>query len=97
MRWVIAFLVFSLAAMQLELWLGDDRLAAVRRHEQNVAEQSAINQALIQENADLAAEIRGLREGGEATEERARSELGLVYPDESFFQINEIESGQRQD
>ena len=46
---------------------------------------------LIQENADLEAEIRDLKRIGDATEERARSELGLIYPDESFFQIAEIE------
>ena len=89
MRWVIAILVFTLAVMQIELWLGDDRLQAVARHEQNIAEQTAINQALVEENRQLEAEIGDLLAGGEAAEERARSELGLVYPDESFFQVSE--------
>lgn len=91
MRWVIAFFTFTLVAMQLELWFGDDRLEAVRRLEQNVAEQSAINRALAEENTDLEAEVLDLRRTGEAIEERARSELGLIYPDESFYQIAEVE------
>jgi len=88
MRWVIALFVFALVVMQLELWFGDDRLEAVRRLELSVAEQSAINQALAEENADLKAEVLDLRRTGAAVEERARSELGLIYPDESFYQIS---------
>jgi cell division protein FtsB len=91
MRWLIAVLTVTFAVMQLELWYGDDRLAAVRRLEQNVVEQSAVNRALVEENADLEAEILDLRRFGEATEERARSELGLIFPNETFFQIAEVE------
>ena len=95
MRWVIAFFVFTLVAMQVDLWLGDDRLEAVRRYEENVARQSAINEALAQEIADMQAEIIDLRNGGDAAEERARSELGLVFPDESYFQIERPEQSSR--
>jgi cell division protein FtsB len=83
--------VFALVVMQLELWFGDDRLEAVRRLERSVAEQSAINQALAEENADLKAEVLDLRRTGAAVEERARSELGLIYPDESFYQISKLD------
>ena len=87
MRWVILFLALTLAALQLELWLGDDRLPGLKRLRQEVAEQSEWNQALAERNADLTAEIRNLRQGDEAAEERARSELGLVLPTEDFFQF----------
>jgi cell division protein FtsB len=66
-------------------------MAAVQRLNQSVVEQSAVNQALVGENTDLEAEILDLRRLGEAAEERARSELGLTYPNETFFQIAEVD------
>jgi cell division protein FtsB len=87
MRWVIALFAFVLAGLQIELWFGDDRLPRLRELEHSVAAQSAINQALGERNADLKAEISSLNLGNEAAEERARSQLGLVLPDESFYQV----------
>ena len=89
MRWIVALFVLALVAMQLELWFGDDRRPALRELRTAVAEQSAENQALAERNADLEAEIRNLRQGSEAAEERARSDLGLLKPDETSYQIAE--------
>jgi cell division protein FtsB len=89
MRWIAALFAFALVAMQLELWLGDDRRPALRELRMAVAAQSAENQALAERNADLEAEIRSLRQGTEAAEERARSDLGLLRPDETYYQIAE--------
>lgn len=89
MRWTIAIFAFVLIALQLELWFADDRLPELRTVQQSVAEQSATNQQLVERNADLVAEISNLRQGVEAVEERARSELGLALPDESVYQIAE--------
>ena len=91
MRWTIALFAFALIVMQLELWFGDDRLPALRAYEQAVTEQTAVNQALVERNADLKAEIVNLRERSEAAEERARSELGLIKPNETFYQIAEVD------
>jgi cell division protein FtsB len=87
MRWLILFLALALVAFQLELWLGDDRLPGLEQLKQDVAAQSEWNQGLAERNADLKAEIQNLREGDEAAEERARSELGLILPTEDFFQF----------
>jgi cell division protein FtsB len=92
MRWTIAVFALVLIAMQVELWLSDDRRPGLKALELQVAEQSAINQEFVQENADLRAEIVSLRDSNEAAEERARSELGLVRPEETFFQIGVIEA-----
>lgn len=91
MRWTIAFFAIALIALQLELWLGEDRLPWLRELEASVETQTALNQTLADRNADLEAEIVNLRQGGEAVEERARSELGLVLPGETYFQIYELE------
>lgn len=87
MRWVIALFAFVLAAMQIELWFGDDRLPRLRELERDVAAQSDLNQQLAERNADLKAEIASLNLGNEAAEERARSQLGLVLPEESFYLV----------
>ena len=92
MRWTIALFAFVLIAMQLELWLGDDRIPGLKALQAEVEEQTATNQALAERNADLEAEIISLRETTEAAEERARSELGLVHPDETYYQIVELEA-----
>ncbi len=92
MRWVITLFAFALAALQLELWFDDGARPGLLTNQQLVAEQTAINQALIERNADLKAEILNLMEGSEAAEERARFTLGLIRPDETFYQISEVEN-----
>ncbi len=87
MRWTIVLFSFALVAMQLELWLSDDRLPGLRALEAAVAEQSAINIELAERNADYGAEIVNLRDSREAAEERARSELGLILPGETYFPV----------
>jgi cell division protein FtsB len=93
MRWIVSLFALALVAMQLELWLGEDRLRTLRELSVEVDEQSAANQVLAERNADLEAEIRNLRQGGEAAEERARSDLGLLKADETFYQISEVGQG----
>jgi cell division protein FtsB len=91
MRWTIALFAFALVAMQLQLWFGDERRPRLKALEREVAAQTATNQALAETNADLGAEITSLREGNEAAEERARSELGLIEPGETYYQIVEAQ------
>ena len=91
MRWTIALFAFALIAMQAELWFSDDRRPGLRALQQQVTAQSVINLELVRRNDELRAEIVNLRESNEAAEERARSELGLVRPEETYFQIAEID------
>jgi cell division protein FtsB len=89
MRWTITVFPFALAALQLELWFDDDRRPGLNAVARSVELQSHVNQELVERNADLAAEISNLRQGNEAAEERARAELGLTRPDESYYQVAE--------
>jgi cell division protein FtsB len=91
MRWIIALFALVLVAMQIELWLGEKRRPGLLALREAVAVQSAENQALAERNADLDAEITNLSQGTEAAEERARSNLGLLRADETFYQIAEID------
>jgi len=78
-----------IVAIQLPLWLGKGGWLRVWEVDQQVAAQRAKNALLESRNAAVAAEVRDLKQGLEAVEERARYELGLVRPDEVFFQIVE--------
>lgn len=89
MRWTIGLFAFALAALQLELWFDDDRRPGLEAVQRSVEMQSRVNQELIERNADLAAEIDNLRQGQEAAEERARAELGLTRPEETYYQVAE--------
>ncbi len=63
----------------------------MRRLEEAVARQEAENRRLAERNRALAEEVLDLRSGLEAVEERARSELGMIKKDETFYQVVEEE------
>ena len=76
-------------AIQLPLWLGKGGWLRVWEVDALVTAQRAKNAQLEARNAGIAAEVRDLKQGLDAVEERARYELGMVRPDEVFFQIVE--------
>jgi cell division protein FtsB len=73
--------------LQYPLWLGKGGWLRVWSLERQVQEQRQANTALAQRNGALEAEVRDLKQGFEAIEERARYELGLIKQDEVFFQV----------
>lgn len=87
MRPLIIALTLALAVLQFRLWIADGGFREVWRLEQQVVERTDENGRLAERNASLAAEVQDLKGGLAAAEERARSELGMVLPDESFYQI----------
>jgi len=86
---LIILLVSLLALVQFRLWVGDESLAEVWRLRQSIERQSAENALLKGRNQRLEAEVRDLKVGLEAVEERARFELGMIRRDEIYFQIVE--------
>src|SRR2546422_5591907 len=84
-------LALTLAAfillLQYPLWLGKGGWLRVWSLDQQVQEQKEANARLSQRNGALDAEVRDLKQGFEAIEERARYELGLIKQDEIFFQV----------
>lgn len=73
--------------LQYPLWLGKGSWLKVWDIDRQVEAQKQLNQKTQQRNAVLDAEVRDLKKGTDAIEERARSELGMVKHDEVFFQI----------
>ena len=82
-------LLAALAVLQYQLWLGDRGMPGVHRLEAAVAAQREHNARLEARNQRLAAEVLDLKEGLEAVEERARSDLGMVGRDETYYQLVE--------
>ena len=82
-----AVLAVLIVLIQYPLWLGKGGWLRAWHMEHEVSRQRAKNSQLEARNAALAAEVRDLKQGTEAIEERARYELGMIRPDEVFFQI----------
>jgi cell division protein FtsB len=87
MRWLAVILLALIAALQYPLWLGKGSWIAVHELDRQIAAQRDANAKLKQRNAALDADVRDLKAGSEAIEERARAELGMVKQDEVFFQL----------
>lgn len=86
MKWPTWVLVALLILLQYPLWFGKGGLLRVQEMERQVAAQREVNQTLEARNASQEAEVRDLKVGYEAIEERARYELGLVKEGEVFVQ-----------
>ncbi len=74
-------------AMQGRLWLADDGVRKTRDLRSAVAEQRGQNRALRHRNLSLEAEVINLKQGREAAEERARTDLGMIGKTETFYQV----------
>jgi cell division protein FtsB len=87
MRLFATLLLIALLALQYRLWLSDDGVREVRRLQTEVVLQERENDELVARNAQLAAEVENLKQGLDAVEERARSDLGMVGGNETFYQV----------
>jgi len=87
MKWLAAALAVAIILLQYRVWLSEDGVRQLVRLRQAVAAQSAENGQLAERNRQLAAEVRDLKTGLEALEERARSDLGMISRNETFYQV----------
>ena len=89
LRWLILILAGLIAALQYPLWLGKGRRLNAWEGGTELTKQKQENTRLKARNSSLEAEVKDLKTGYGAIEERARSELGMVKQDEIFFQVLE--------
>ena len=89
MKLLALVLAALIVLIQYPLWLGKGGWSRVWEVDQQIHAQREINQKLQSRNAALDAEVRDLKQGLDAVEERARSELGMIKQDEIFFQLLE--------
>lgn len=97
MRALLLILLLILLALQYQLWLAPGGMREVWRLERELAAQREENAVLAARNDALAAEVADLKEGLEAIEERARTELGMVREDETFHQVVRPTAGEAGD
>ena len=92
MRLLAIVLAALVLLIQYPLWLGKGGALRVWELERQIEVQRESNSKLQVRNAALDAEVRDLKQGLEAVEERARSELGMIRKDEIFFQVLESDA-----
>lgn len=87
MRKLNIFLILMLCMLQFRLWAGEGSVGSVVSLQQKIEKQTQINTGLRERNDLLAAEVLSLQQGYDSIEEYARSQLGLIKPDETFFLV----------
>jgi cell division protein FtsB len=95
LRIILLVLVVLLAWLQYRLWFGNGGNREVAALQERVEQQARQNGGLRDRNDALAAEVADLKSGEAAIEERARSELGMIKPGETFYRV--VEQGPRQE
>ena len=89
MRVILVILVLLLGLLQYRMWVGDGSFAEVWQLKRKIDAQESENAALRERNRQLEADVRDLKQGLDAVEERARWELGMVKKDEVFYLVVE--------
>lgn len=87
MKALTLIFVVVIALLQYPLWLGKGSWLRVWNVSQKIDEQKKLNVSYKLRNDTLRAEVRDLKQGNAAIEERARSELGMIKEDEVFYQV----------
>jgi cell division protein FtsB len=87
MRWVTLSLAVLLLLVQADLWLGRGSLPQVWKLQRELQAQQDTNERARERNARVTAEVTDLKEGLEMVEDKARSELGMIKPDEVLVQV----------
>ncbi|SMC23839.1 cell division protein FtsB [Andreprevotia lacus DSM 23236] len=87
MRILAIVLALMIALLQWPLWIGKGSWLRVWQLDQELAVRKTQNGKLRERNGALEAEVLDLKTGTDAIEERARNELGMIRPDEVFFQV----------
>lgn len=88
-RLAVVALVAILAALQWRLWIADGGIAHTHRLRQQLADAQKEHDRLLARSAALDAEVRDLNSGKAAIEARARTTLGMIKPDETFYLVVE--------
>ena len=89
MRILVAILLVLLLVLQYDLWVGEGSLATVWHLQKAVDSQQLENIHLKERNETLAAEVKDLKTGLDAIEERARNDLGMIKEGETYIQVVE--------
>ena len=92
---LLVVLAIAGLGLQAELWFSDDGYQKTMKLRAAVVEQSALNDSLRERNAALDAEVINLKQGVDAAEERARTDLGMIGERETFYQVVPVADASR--
>jgi len=84
---LLVLLAVAGLGLQAELWLSDDGYRKTVKLRTAVADQRSLNEQRRERNAALDAEVINLKQGNDAAEERARTDLGMIGKHETFYQV----------
>jgi len=87
MKWLAGALLTVVLMLQYRLWLSGDGISELARLSEAVERQKSDNAEAVERNKQLIAEVADLKAGMAAIEERARSELGMIGRNETFYQV----------
>jgi cell division protein FtsB len=87
MKLLATCLFVLLIFLQTRLWFGSHGVFQLWSLNSNIAQEQDRNSTLMQRNEQLHAEVQELRDGREALEERARSQLGFIKDGEKFYRV----------
>lgn len=87
MKWLLALLIVITLFLQYRLWVGEGSLAHVSNLNAEIQKQQEQNAVLVERNRVLAEEVKALKHGLDAIEERARTQMGMVKDGETFYMI----------
>src|SRR6476469_8253433 len=87
MKWLASALLTVVLLLQYRLWLSGDGVSELARLSEAVERQKSDNAEAVERNKQLIAEVADLKAGMAAIEERARSELGMIGRNETFYQV----------
>ena len=87
MRIIAVILGLLFFILQYDLWFGEGSLATAWRLQQDISEQTKENKKITERNESLVAEVKDLKQGDDAIEERARNDLGMIKKGEIYIQV----------
>lgn len=87
MRIIAVILSLLFLILQYDLWIGEGSLRTVWRLQEDITEQKKENKKINARNESLFAEVKDLKKGDAAIEERARNELGMIKKGETYIQV----------
>jgi len=87
MKWLLFSLVFLFLLLQFKLWVGDGSMVDVNELRREIQIQQDENKRITERNQELEAEVKDLKEGLAAIEERARADLGMIKKGETFYHV----------
>jgi len=89
MKFIALLLVLFLVMMQVNIWLTKDGYSRVAEIKELIQDQQKENNAMVSRNSQLKEEIKDLKDGYSAIEEKAREDIGMIKEGEEFYLLTE--------